>query len=285
MKRNIEVKEKNLIHKLNDRVNAMDRGNAESLLQDANQKYWVGVDVASEPDRGVTIRWDNHGPVQFEEEDTKTTIVKENPEIEANCNAYYNADNEETLKEWDKGERPIPMPEGEVTINLDPTKNMTAEDKMNFNSYGPCDINEVGGDYKEDEDNLTDAEKSKRYANFMANLKKACGKNVDTRLRPQDLMKEETHYEEVNHPSHYNNYDVEVIDMMERVFGPYDTYAFCKLNAFKYRMRAGTKPGQDTAKDLKKEQWYLNKAEELKKHLKATGEWEMIEKAMLLHYL
>ena len=70
-------------------------------------------------------------------------------------------------------------------------------------------------------------------------------------------------YEEINHPKHYNNYDVEVIDMMERVFGKEETATFCKLNAFKYRMRAGTKPGQPSGKDLDKERWYLDKAQEL----------------------
>jgi len=74
-------------------------------------------------------------------------------------------------------------------------------------------------------------------------------------------------YEEVNHPQHYNNYDVEVIDMMERVFGREATITFCKLNAFKYRMRAGTKPGQSADKDLNKERWYLDKKEELEKKL------------------
>ncbi len=84
--------------------------------------------------------------------------------------------------------------------------------------------------------------------------------NMDTRLRTHNDGKS---YEEVNHPQHYNNYDVEVIDMMEKVFGKEETAVFCKLNAFKYRMRAGTKPGQDADKDLKKEQWYLNKKKEL----------------------
>ena len=70
-------------------------------------------------------------------------------------------------------------------------------------------------------------------------------------------------YEEVNHPLHYNAYDVEVIDMMEKVFGKEETAIFCKLNAFKYRMRAGNKPGQSADKDLNKERWYLQKKKEL----------------------
>ena len=31
------------------------------------------------------------------------------------------------------------------------------------------------------------------------------------------------HYEHVNHPTHYNAYSVEVIDMMERIYGAEST--------------------------------------------------------------
>lgn len=72
------------------------------------------------------------------------------------------------------------------------------------------------------------------------------------------------HYEEVNHPDHYNLYDVEVVEMMERIFGIEETMSWCKLNAFKYRMRAGEKPTSTVEKDLKKEKWCLNKYKELK---------------------
>lgn len=107
---------------------------------------------------------------------------------------------------------------------------------------------------------------------FIAALKELLrADNEGTRPRTQDntinvdlpFPGEVKTYEEVNHPKHYNNYDVEVIDMMERVFGKEETATFCKLNAFKYRMRAGTKPGQPSGKDLDKERWYLDKAQEL----------------------
>lgn len=71
-------------------------------------------------------------------------------------------------------------------------------------------------------------------------------------------------YENVDHPNHYNTYDVEVIDMMERIWGPEKTAVFCELNAFKYRMRMGTKPTSPVTEDLEKEVWYLNKMKELK---------------------
>lgn len=84
-------------------------------------------------------------------------------------------------------------------------------------------------------------------------------------------------YEMVNHPKHYNNYDVEVVDMMEKIWGTEDTMKWCKMTAYKYRMRMGTKPGKDDSKeaalaklkeDFDKEQWYLKKADELKLKLK-----------------
>ena len=78
---------------------------------------------------------------------------------------------------------------------------------------------------------------------------------------PLDVTKP---YEEVNHPDHYNVYDVEVVEMMERIFGIEETMSWCKLNAFKYRMRAGEKPTSTVEKDLKKEKWCLNKYKELK---------------------
>ena len=73
--------------------------------------------------------------------------------------------------------------------------------------------------------------------------------------------------EMVNHPGHYNNYDIEVIDMMEKIWGTAYLYIWCTLTSFKYRMRMGTKPGSSLEEDLRKEQWYLKKAAELKEKL------------------
>ena len=36
----------------------------------------------------------------------------------------------------------------------------------------------------------------------------------------------------VNHPSHYNQYPIEIIDMMVAVFGKEATFHFCLLNSF-----------------------------------------------------
>ena len=67
--------------------------------------------------------------------------------------------------------------------------------------------------------------------------------------------------EQVNHPDHYNQYPVEVIEMMVKIFGVEAVYHFCLLNAFKYRMRMGMKINTTALKDLQKEKWYLDMAE------------------------
>ena len=74
----------------------------------------------------------------------------------------------------------------------------------------------------------------------------------------------ETEYEMVNHPSHYNQYDIEVIDMIIKIWGPEAAALWCDITAFKYRMRMGTKPDNSVEQDIKKEQWYLNKAREIR---------------------
>lgn len=65
----------------------------------------------------------------------------------------------------------------------------------------------------------------------------------------------------VNHPTHYNQYPIETIDMMVAIWGIEKAITFCIMNAFKYRMRLGLKDAIE--QDLAKEQWYLQKAKEL----------------------
>lgn len=71
-------------------------------------------------------------------------------------------------------------------------------------------------------------------------------------------------YEMVDHPSHYNNYSMEVIDMMQKIWGAEATALWCEMTAFKYRMRLGLKPDNPVSQDLDKEAWYLVRAKELK---------------------
>ena len=59
--------------------------------------------------------------------------------------------------------------------------------------------------------------------------------------------------EQVNHPQHYTTYDVETLDMMIRIWGTQETISFCKLNAFKYRMRAGHKDNAQQGSMVRKQ--------------------------------
>ena len=63
----------------------------------------------------------------------------------------------------------------------------------------------------------------------------------------------------IDHPKHYNAEGrMECIQEMEVLFGAKDVETFCKLNAYKYFYRAGSKEGEAKEKDLAKAQWYLN---------------------------
>lgn len=77
----------------------------------------------------------------------------------------------------------------------------------------------------------------------------------------------DSNYEMVDHPTHYNQYDIEVIDMIIRIWGPEAAALWCDITAFKYRMRMGTKPDNSIEQDIKKEQWYLNKSKEIRENL------------------
>ena len=73
-----------------------------------------------------------------------------------------------------------------------------------------------------------------------------------------------TDYDFIN-PSHYKKFSVETIDMMVAIWGKEATALHCEMCAFKYRLRMGEKPEQPVERDFGKENWYLNKANELRK--------------------
>lgn len=71
-------------------------------------------------------------------------------------------------------------------------------------------------------------------------------------------------YDIVNKPKHYNSEVFpQAIDMMLQLFSKNDVLAFCKLNAFKYRMRCGLKNSDKIVEDIEKAMWYENKYKEL----------------------
>lgn len=87
---------------------------------------------------------------------------------------------------------------------------------------------------------------------------------VEANTTPSIPQADSDSYEMVNHPTHYNNYTIECIEMMRRIWGDEVTAQWCEMTAFKYRMRVGTKPDNPIEQDLSKEEWYLSKAKELR---------------------
>ena len=77
-------------------------------------------------------------------------------------------------------------------------------------------------------------------------------------------MSDTQHYEFVNHPQHYNQWSLETIDMMIKVYGKEKVADWCEITAFKYATRMGFKPTDNIQQDIDKRNWYLNKAKELR---------------------
>jgi hypothetical protein len=61
-------------------------------------------------------------------------------------------------------------------------------------------------------------------------------------------------HDPVNHPTHYADGKIEVIDFIED-----KQLGFCLGNAIKYISRAGKKDPLKRTEDLKKAAWYLNR--------------------------
>lgn len=67
-------------------------------------------------------------------------------------------------------------------------------------------------------------------------------------------------FDVVERPKHYASTSIECIDAMRETQGVEATKDFCICNAFKYLWRHNNKNGDE---DIKKANWYLNKAVEL----------------------
>lgn len=63
--------------------------------------------------------------------------------------------------------------------------------------------------------------------------------------------------DDVNHPDHYTSGGIETIDYQKAKSTPEEFRGHLRLTAIKYLSRAGLK--DDTLKDLKKAQWYVNR--------------------------
>ena len=72
-----------------------------------------------------------------------------------------------------------------------------------------------------------------------------------------EIILEKLREDDVNHPDHYTSGGIETIDYMQAKSTPEEFRGHLRLTALKYLSRAGLK--DDTLKDLKKAQWYVNR--------------------------
>lgn len=88
--------------------------------------------------------------------------------------------------------------------------------------------------------------------NGMCNM--SCHEGNSWRLKKQKLINKSKEIQtKINHPEHYTQNGIEVIDIIEAF-----ELGFCDGNAIKYILRAGRKTN-DRLQDLKKAQWYINR--------------------------
>lgn len=88
------------------------------------------------------------------------------------------------------------------------------------------------------------------------------GKPSKFRERVEEVVEESTTNPNVDHPNHYNRDGaMECLDEMVTLYGKDETAIFCKLNAHKYRYRAGLKG--EAAEDFAKSDFYIRKYKEL----------------------
>lgn len=80
----------------------------------------------------------------------------------------------------------------------------------------------------------------------------------------KDIKTENIENDPVNHPSHYTDGNIEVMDYIED-----KGFNFALGNAVKYISRAGKKDKNKTIQDLEKAEWYLNR--EIKRLKKLQG--------------
>lgn len=84
------------------------------------------------------------------------------------------------------------------------------------------------------------------------------GFNNGSRIRIPENYATEYSHDTVNHPSHYNYGDIEVIDFIEQVTKHYNAnVAYHIGNAIKYLARSPHKNGKE---DIEKAKWYIERA-------------------------
>ena len=94
----------------------------------------------------------------------------------------------------------------------------------------------------------------------------------------------EENYEMVNHPSHYNRYPIEAVEMARRIWGDQAMKTAAEITAFFYRMRLGLKPENSVEQELAKEEFWLNYARKMEANIEGgTGQPPVSDGRQLLN--
>ena len=101
---------------------------------------------------------------------------------------------------------------------------------------------------------------------FFRTMSKDKEDKITEKLDKLNNLDQKEEYDFVN-PEHYKRGSMEVIDMMKLLWGTEALILHCEITAFKYRMRAGTKPDQPIERELEKARWYDEKAKKLRNEL------------------
>ena len=189
---------------------------------------------------------------------TKSTEAS-GPEKTIEVSDLNNKDKKYVNKDLGVGELVLDVPDIPDEV-IDTLKNLIEK----RNSKITDELIEKYPNIKEDTDRIISAIENDVLED---NMKCRTNANKDIRDGVKKLLNN-TNYESVDSPKHYNLYDTEVVKMMELIFGPEKTANWAQLNAFKYRMRMGLKPKAPIEEDFKKEQKCLKIYNELKKKLK-----------------
>lgn len=113
-------------------------------------------------------------------------------------------------------------------------------------------------------DGLANCSKCSEFVNDLCNRRSTSeftDEELDLALRDMEKDDPGQHeFDAVECPQHYTSTSIECIDAMRETQGDEAVKSFCICNAFKYLWRHNSKNGDE---DIKKANWYLNKAVEL----------------------
>lgn len=82
------------------------------------------------------------------------------------------------------------------------------------------------------------------------------GKTENNQYCAECLKVPESQYNDKGDAEYYRGERIEVIRVMEKVYGTRAVLSFCECNVLKYRLRMGKKAGQSLERELAKVKWY-----------------------------